>query len=208
MTDHEPNPGLGSDNGHAAQPTTGPYGGGRPPFPPMPPHTPPVQPNSRNRAWLKYGAVALVSLLVGVGMGASGDTGDEAEAAADAKAGPRPTATVTETAPAAEAEPAPTVTETVTETVTAKPKKTKEPGPATTFSGDGEYLVGEDIKAGTYKTAGPEDEWGCYWERAKDASGEFGSIIANNNLEGTGRVTLNKGEYFKTNRCQEWKRVG
>ncbi|OWA21570.1 hypothetical protein B9W64_04575 [Streptomyces sp. CS159] len=157
---------------------------------------------------MKYGAVALVSLLVGVGMGASGDTGSEAEAAADTKAGPRPTTTVTETAPAAEAEPAPTVTETVTETVTAKPKKTKEPGPATTFSGDGEYLVGEDIKAGTYKTAGPEDEWGCYWERAKDASGEFGSIIANNNLEGTGRVTLNKGEYFKTNRCQEWKRVG
>ncbi|MFI2411071.1 hypothetical protein [Streptomyces sp. NPDC018947] len=23
-----------------------------------------------------------------------------------------------------------------------------------------------------------------------------------------GRVTLHKGEYFKTNRCQEWKRVG
>ncbi|WP_253191507.1 hypothetical protein [Streptomyces sp. M1013] len=208
MTDHKPHPGLGSDNGPTPPPTTGPYGGGRPPFPPMPPRTPPVQPDSRNRAWLKYGAVALVSLLVGVGMGASGDTGDGAEAAADATAGPRPTTTVTETAPAVEAEPAPTVTEIVTETVTAKPKKTKESGPATTFSGDGEYLVGEDIKAGTYKTAGPEDEWGCYWERAKDASGEFGSIIANNNLQGTGRVTLNKGEYFKTNRCQEWKRVG
>ncbi|MFG3073957.1 hypothetical protein [Streptomyces sp. NPDC048225] len=208
MTDHKPDPGLGSDSGPTTQPTTGPYGGGRPPCPPVPPHTPVVQPNSRNRTWLKSGAVALVSLLVGVGMGASGDTGSEAEAAADAKAGPRPTATVTETALAAEAEPASMVTETVTETVTAKPKKTKEPGPATTFSGDGEYLVGEDIKAGTYKTAGPEDEWGCYWERAKDASGEFGSIIANNNLEGTGRVTLNEGEYFKTNRCQEWKRVG
>ncbi|WP_328563780.1 hypothetical protein [Streptomyces coelicoflavus] len=212
MTDQEPNPGLGSATGHPTQPAPGPYGGGRPPFPPMPPNAPAVQPKSRNRAWLKYGAVALVSLLVGVGMGASGDTGNEAEVAADAKAAPGPTATVTETAPAAEAEPAPTVTETVTETetetVTAKPKKTKEPGPATTFSGDGEYLVGEDIKAGTYKTAGPEGEWGCYWERAKDASGEFGSIIANNNLEGTGRVTLNKGEYFKTNRCQEWKRVG
>lgn len=32
--------------------------------------------------------------------------------------------------------------------------------------------------------------------------------IANNNLEGPGRVTLNNGEYFKTNRCQEWKKVG
>ncbi|NHI05474.1 hypothetical protein STPH2_0837 [Streptomyces sp. KO7888] len=208
MTDEKPGLGLGSAGGHTTQPVPGPYSGGRPPFPPMPPNSPAVQPNPRSRTWLKYGAVALVSLLVGVGMGASGDTGNEGKAAAEAKAGPRPTATVTETAPAAEAEPAPTVTETVTETVTAKPKKTKEPGPATSFSGEGEYLVGEDIKAGTYKTSGPEDEWGYYWERAKDASGEFGSIIANNNLEGTGRVTLNKGEYFKTNRCQEWKRVG
>ncbi|MFE7403792.1 hypothetical protein [Streptomyces sp. NPDC057557] len=58
------------------------------------------------------------------------------------------------------------------------------------------------------ETAGPDSSFGCYWERAKDASGEFGSIIANNNLNGPGRVTLNKGEYFKTNRCAEWKRVG
>ncbi|MET7886713.1 hypothetical protein [Streptomyces avermitilis] len=67
---------------------------------------------------------------------------------------------------------------------------------------------GEDIEPGTYKTAGSDGGFGCYWERAKDASGEFGSIIANNNLEGPGRVTLNSGEYFKTNRCQEWKKVG
>ncbi|MET7921558.1 hypothetical protein ABZU45_38255 [Streptomyces avermitilis] len=53
-----------------------------------------------------------------------------------------------------------------------------------------------------------DGRFGCYWERAKDAGGEFGSIIANNNLEGPGRVTLNSGEYFKTNRCQEWKKVG
>ncbi|MET9775955.1 hypothetical protein ABZ023_17175 [Streptomyces sp. NPDC006367] len=208
MTDQQPAPEPGPDSGHATQPAPGPHGGGPVPFPPMPPHSPAGKPDARRRTWLKYGVVALVSLLLGVGIGSSGDTSGDAEETADAKAAPRPTVTVTETAPAAEAEPAPTVTETVTETVTAQPEKTEEPGPATSFSGDGEYLVGEDIKAGTYKTAGPEGEFGCYWERAKDASGEFGSIIANNNLEGTGRVTLNKGEYFKTNRCQEWKRVG
>ncbi|MEU3733538.1 hypothetical protein AB0E81_29685 [Streptomyces sp. NPDC033538] len=222
MTHQQPvPPESGSGQGAAAQPAPGPYGAGqgpyaqmppKPPMPPMPPYGLAGRPGPGRKAWLKYGAVALVSLFVGVGIGSSGetggDTGSEGETVADAKAAPRPTVTVTETAPAADAEPAPTVTETVTETVTAKPKKTKEPGPATSFSGEGEYLVGEDIKAGTYKTAGPADEWGCYWERAKDASGEFGSIIANNNLDGTGRVTLNKGEYFKTNRCQEWKRVG
>ncbi|TPQ24016.1 hypothetical protein FGD71_001080 [Streptomyces sporangiiformans] len=150
-----------------------------------------------------YGAVALVSLFVGVGIGAA-DGSDAADGSVDeAGSKPRPTVTVTE-AEKAEAEPAATVTE----TVTAKPKKTEKAGPVSSFSGEGEYLVGEDIKPGTYKSAGPEDEFGCYWERAKDASGEFGSIITNNNLQGPGRVTLNQGEYFKTNRCQEWKRVG
>ncbi|MFF3201738.1 hypothetical protein [Streptomyces sp. NPDC002962] len=152
---------------------------------------------------LKYGAVALVSLFVGVGIGASDGSAEAGKVATDAKAEPRPTVTVTETTPG---EPA--AAPTVVKTVTAQPKKAEPAGPATTFSGEGEYLVGEDIKPGTYRTAGSESEFGCYWERAKDASGEFGSIIANNNLEGPGRVTLNKGEYFKTNRCQEWKRVG
>ncbi|MFE0903489.1 hypothetical protein ACFW3Y_09705 [Streptomyces rochei] len=220
MSDQQPVPAPGPEKGPAVPPASGPHGGDQSAFPsapPIPPTLPtlPVlpdsqagHPSSRRGTWLKYGAVALVSLLVGAGIGASGDTNSDGKETADAKAAPRPTVTVTETAPAAEAEPAPTVTETVTETVTAEPEETEEPGPATSFSGDGEYLVGEDIKAGTYKTAGPEGEFGCYWERAKDASGEFDSIIANNNLEGTGRVTLNKGEYFKTNRCQEWKRVG
>ncbi|WP_240658085.1 hypothetical protein [Streptomyces populi] len=156
------------------------------------------------RRWLKYGAVALVSLFVGVGIGTSDGSAETGKGASGTKAAPRPTVTVTKTAAAADPEPAPTVTK----TVAAKPKKTKEAGPATTFSGEGEYVVGEDIEAGTYKTAGSDGAFGCYWERAKDASGEFGSIIANNNLEGPGRVTLNKGEYFKTNRCQEWKKVG
>lgn len=148
-----------------------------------------------------------MSLFIGVGIGSGGEGSATSEnAAADTKSGPGPTATVTETAKAdgGGAKPAPTVTE----TVTAKPKKTKEPGPATSFSGEGEYVVGEDIKADTHKTAGADGGFGCYWERAKGAGGEFGSIIANNNLNGPGRVILNTGEYFKTNRCQEWKRVG
>lgn len=191
MSFHQPPP-PPNQPPHAA----GPFGLGAP--------TGPGRPPGDRRRWLKYGGVALVSLLIGVGIGTSGASTDDGEAtAAGTKASPRPTATVTETA---EAEPAPTVTE--TETVTAKPKKTEKPGPATTFPGEGEYLVGEDIKPGTYKTAGPEGDFGCYWERATNASGEFDSIIANNILNGPGRVTLNKGETFKTNRCQEWKRAG
>lgn len=168
----------------------------------VPPALPPRK-SSPAKAWLTHGAAAFVALFLGVGIGASGgsDTG-KTDAKADGAANPVPTVTVT-----GAARPAPTVTKTVT-AQPKPPKKTKAPGPATSFSGDGEYLVGEDIQAGTYKTAGADGSFGCYWERAKDASGEFGSIIANNNLEGPGRVTLNKGEYFKTNRCADWKRTG
>ncbi|MGX5186570.1 hypothetical protein ACWKT5_28330 [Streptomyces avermitilis] len=182
------------------QPGNGPQGGWGPAFPPAQPMPRSV---GRRRTWLTYGVISFVALFVGVGIGASGGDSTAAGASTDAKAAPRPTVTVTKTGEA-QAAPGPTVTE----TVTAKPKKTKAAGPASSFSGEGEYLVGEDIKPGTYKTAGSEGGFGCYWERAKDASGEFGSIIANNNLEGPGRVTLNSGEYFKTNRCQEWKKVG
>ncbi|MGW3248453.1 hypothetical protein [Streptomyces sp. NPDC001070] len=163
------------------------------PIPPQPAGKP-----SHRKGLLTHGAVAFVALVMGVGIGSNGESAD---ATASDTAEPRPTVTVT--AKAAAAAPAPTVTR----TVTAKPKKTREPGPAAGFAGDGEYLVGEDIKPGTYKTAGA-DSFGCYWARLKDASGEFDAIIANNNLKGPGRVTIKKGEYFQTQGCKEWKKVG
>jgi hypothetical protein len=168
----------GPQSGHGPN---GPLGPGAP--------TGPDRPARGRKRWLRYGAVALISLGVGVGIGSSGSSADTGTKASDAKAGPRPTVTVTQTA-------------------SDSAGKDKKAGPADHFPGEGEYVVGEDIEAGTYRTAGPEGGFGCYWERAKDASGEFGSIIANNNLQGPGRVTLHKGEYFKTNRCQEWKKAG
>lgn len=195
---NNPNPPYPSQQ--PGRPGPGPFGTPDPhgpgPVPPMP--QPPVRQASRRKAWITHGAVAFAALLLGAGMSGGG----EADATDGAKAKPRPTVTVTATE-TAKAEPAPTAKPEKT-----APKKPEKPGPATGFAGDGEYLVGEDIAPGTYKTEGPEDEWGCYWERAKDASGEFESIIANNNLQGPGRVTLNKGEVFKTNRCQEWKKTG
>ncbi|MFD7445824.1 hypothetical protein [Streptomyces sp. NPDC059909] len=167
-------------------------------WPGVPPQ-PPAQPKpSRRKAWLTHGAVGFVALILGAGMG-----GGNAEAGDSKAAAPAPTATVTATATPAAA-PAPTVT--VTATVTAKPPKPK--GPATTVAGDGEYLVGTDMAAGTYRTAGPDGSFGCYWERAQDSSGEFDSIISNENLNGSGRVTVRKGEVFKTTRCQKWVKVG
>ncbi|MEV4801402.1 hypothetical protein AB0K18_15455 [Nonomuraea sp. NPDC049421] len=151
----------------------------------------PAPPAARTgRRFLAYGLTAVVSLTIGVGIGAGGDGGTSAA--------PRPTVTVTETTPA-DSMPA-----TVTADPTADSKE--EDGPRTAFPGDGQYLVGEDIKPGTYKTAGA-DGANCYWARLKNASGEFTSIIANGNVRGQTRVALKKGEFFETSGCQDWKRV-
>jgi hypothetical protein len=61
-----------------------------------------------------------------------------------------------------------------------------------TFSA-GTYEVGTEIQPGTYKTTG--SSW-CYWERDKDASGEFSSIISNGNSNGPGIVTVKSSDGY------------
>lgn len=54
---------------------------------------------------------------------------------------------------------------------------------------DGIYLVGKDIDPGTYKVDGG------YWARLKNISGEMGAVIANENVSGTGYVTIAESDY-------------
>jgi hypothetical protein len=81
----------------------------------------------------------------------------------------------------------------------------KPTGPATSF-GDGTYEVGVDVVAGRYKTQGPTDDLfkNCYWQRTKDDSGQFRSIIANGNTQGPGSVTIKAGEFFQTSGGCVW----
>ncbi|MEU6217368.1 hypothetical protein ABZ845_07580 [Streptomyces sp. NPDC047022] len=75
------------------------------------------------------------------------------------------------------------------------------------FSGDGEYEVGKDIKPGTYRTRGNADDE-CYWERAKDASGDTDSTLANDNVTGTSYVTIKATDkLFKSTGCKDWEAV-
>ncbi|WP_326667643.1 hypothetical protein [Streptomyces canus] len=75
------------------------------------------------------------------------------------------------------------------------------------FAGDGEFQVGSDIKPGTYRTTGNSDGM-CYWERAKDASGEMDSLLANDNVTGTGYVTVKATDkLFKSSDCNDWEAV-
>ncbi|MFI0906246.1 hypothetical protein ACH4TE_22365 [Streptomyces sioyaensis] len=115
------------------------------------------------------------------------------------------------------AQPAPTVSVTFTakpvRASAGKPEKAAgkaaAAGPGTTV-GQGSYLVGEDIAAGTYRTGGPaaSDIPLCHWARAKDSSGETGSIIASGTPQGPARVTVTKGETFQTHGCRRWTKVG
>ncbi|WP_432135489.1 MULTISPECIES: hypothetical protein [unclassified Streptomyces] len=77
----------------------------------------------------------------------------------------------------------------------------------TALSGDGDYEVGMDIKPGTYRSTGNTDDL-CYWERAKDSSGEADSILANDNVTGTSYVTIKPTDkLFKTSDCSDWEAV-
>lgn len=89
----------------------------------------------------------------------------------------------------------------------AKPSEPKKDAKKAAMRGSGTFQVGSDLQPGTYRTTGNKG-LGCYWERAKDASGEVESIIANDNVVGTSYVTIETGDkLFKSNGCNDWEAV-
>ncbi|MBT2442872.1 hypothetical protein J7E93_22745 [Streptomyces sp. ISL-36] len=92
----------------------------------------------------------------------------------------------------------------------AKPggeKKAPEGKKAVTVDGDGDFEVGKDVKPGLYRSTGNEDGL-CYWERAKDSSGETDSILANDNVTGTSYVQITPTDkLFKSSGCGKWEAV-
>ncbi|WP_300007689.1 hypothetical protein [Pseudonocardia sp.] len=72
-----------------------------------------------------------------------------------------------------------------------------------TIPGTGTFLVGEDIAAGTYRTAGSSE---CYWARLRGTSGDLDDIIANGFAEGPTTLTIAPSdEAFEVGRCAEWR---
>lgn len=148
-------------------------------------HIRPVQPPPPRRRWLAIVAI-LALVLVGV-VACSAAMSSRAPAAPSPSA---PALTPVESAPAAPS---------------AAPQPT---GPRTTV-GSGTYVVGEDVEPGRYKTPGPDgSSWrdSCYWERARDDSGAFSSIIANDNIEGPGSLTVKAGEVLKLSGPCTWSK--
>ncbi|GAA0591320.1 hypothetical protein [Streptomyces crystallinus] len=136
---------------------------------------------ARHKVLTGVGAVVAV-VAIGGAVGAGGGSDDKSPSSAAAKEAPR------KAGQSPEAEK-------------TKEKEKKEKG-----LGDGSFQVGSDIKPGTYVSTGNKD--GCYWERAKDASGSTDAILANDNVTGTSYVTVLAGDkIFKSSDCQDWHLV-
>jgi hypothetical protein len=76
---------------------------------------------------------------------------------------------------------------------------------STTTFDDGIYIVGTDIKPGTYKNSGSQ---GCYYARLSGFTGTIYGILANNNTNTAAIVTINASDKgFESTRCGTWTRM-
>jgi hypothetical protein len=90
-------------------------------------------------------------------------------------------------------------------TVPSRKPVEKSPPIAERMDADGTYLVGREIKTGTYRSAGGQK---CYWARLRDTSGEMAAVIAASYHRGRQVVTIRKGDAaFTTDGCGPWELV-
>jgi hypothetical protein len=74
---------------------------------------------------------------------------------------------------------------------------------ANSFGGDGLYLVGSDVKPGTYKAAAAP---GCYYARLR--STDTSDVIDNNNIDGPVALTIRPSDFaVEVARCATFYRV-
>lgn len=185
------------------------------PLPPQPP-TPPKPPKKRRTVplWvfiLTLSLVAFASCGVGAGIGSSG--GGEPVAASGTAEQDLDSRAAKLDARERKLDAREGVLDERTKTLDdreakldQKEEKKAKQKAANTIPGDGVFLVGEDVKPGTYRTQGSAG-LGCYWARLSGTSGNFDEIITNGNAEGPTTVTIAKSDKaFETSGCQEWKR--
>jgi hypothetical protein len=69
--------------------------------------------------------------------------------------------------------------------------------------GDGTFVVGAELPAGTYRTAASTES--CYWARLSGFGGELDDIKANDIGDGPRVVTIDASDRgFKSSRCMKW----
>jgi hypothetical protein len=78
-------------------------------------------------------------------------------------------------------------------------------GPTDSF-GEGDYVVNQQVVAGTYASPGGS---GCYWERLRGFGGSLVDIIDNDFGSSSPIVTIAPGDGgFFSHRCGTWSRIG
>jgi hypothetical protein len=156
----------------------------------MEPEAPAPAGKKSRKSTVIYGAGLLLFLILGAVLG--GMTRGPADPVTCPAPAPAASAPVIP-APAANPAPAPV------DAVPAVPA-----GPLSKF-GSGTYVVGEDIKPGTYKSNGESG----YWARLSNTDGSFDSIIANGNVTGPATVTIKPTDKaFTTSGAIVWTRRG
>lgn len=146
--------------------------------------------------------LGLLGLLLLGAIGAAGASGKKTDTTNTASATVTATTTATTTITKAGGSNAIPAAAPVTVTMTAT-KTEAAPAPtsaAPSGFGDGTYIVGSDIKPGTYKSAGPAaggiDE--CYYERDRNTDDPLQKIIDNGNSKGQTVVVVKSGDYSVT----------
>lgn len=157
----------------------------------------------KKRPWLIPTIVGVVALFIGVGIGSSGSTAEETPKVKSttgltvADLDDRENALEDQKA---ELDDKATDLDAREEKVNAAEKKAK----ADTIDGDGNYEVGNDIKAGKWKNADADDM--CYWSINSDSNGS--DIVANHNGGGPQTLTVRNGQYLELQDCGTWKKIG
>jgi hypothetical protein len=78
--------------------------------------------------------------------------------------------------------------------------------PGGRIAGTGVFLVGKEVRPGTYRTSGGAT---CYWARLRATDGTLESIIANGVPSAQAVVTIQASDKaFDTANCGVWERVG
>lgn len=152
----------------------------------------PTMPASKPRSRAKTPLIAVAAGILGFVIGAASASAPDKATTTSVSSTPASTVTVTATAVPVPAD-----------TVTVTAKAAAPAAPAGSITSDGTFLVGADIKPGTYKSAGGDT---CYWARLKDLSGS--GIIDNGIGAGQQVVTVQASDKaFETRGCGEWRRV-
>jgi cytoskeletal protein RodZ len=80
---------------------------------------------------------------------------------------------------------------------------------ASSIDSDGTYVVGQDVKPGTYHTSGSGNVGAndCYYATLSSTDGSLNSIISNGNFDGPETISLSGVYAFQINGSCTWVRV-